>query len=42
MERITVRDHYAAIVDLTGFARSYPHELSGGILRELGVDQYGG
>jgi ABC-type nitrate/sulfonate/bicarbonate transport system ATPase subunit len=28
-------DHYAAVVGLTGFEQSYPHELSGGMLKRL-------
>ena len=30
-----VADHYAALVGLKGFEASYPHELSGGMLKRL-------
>jgi len=32
-ERAALADHYAAIVGLKGFEDSYPHELSGGMLK---------
>lgn len=32
-EKEAVADHYAEIVGLKGFGRSYPHELSGGMLK---------
>jgi ABC-type nitrate/sulfonate/bicarbonate transport system ATPase subunit len=34
-ERIAIADHYAAIVGLKGFEASYPHELSGGMLKRV-------
>ena len=33
LERSSLADHYAEIVGLKGFERSYPHELSGGMLK---------
>jgi ABC-type nitrate/sulfonate/bicarbonate transport system ATPase subunit len=32
-QKAQIADHYAAIVGLTGFEMSYPHELSGGMLK---------
>ena len=32
-EKTELADHYAAIVGLKGFEKSYPHELSGGMLK---------
>jgi ABC-type nitrate/sulfonate/bicarbonate transport system ATPase subunit len=32
-EKAQLADHYAAIVGLKGFEKSYPHELSGGMLK---------
>jgi len=32
-DRQTLADHYAAMVGLKGFEASYPHELSGGMLK---------
>ncbi len=34
-EQIASADHYAAIVGLKGFEASYPHELSGGMLKRV-------
>jgi FADH2 O2-dependent halogenase len=34
-EKEAVADHYAAIVGLTGFENSYPHELSGGMVKRV-------
>ena len=33
MDKAALADHYAAIVGLKGFEKSYPHELSGGMLK---------
>ena len=32
-DREALADHYAAMVGLKGFEESYPHELSGGMLK---------
>ena len=34
-DKRSVADHYAAMVGLSGFETSYPHELSGGMLKRL-------
>ncbi len=34
-EKQAIADHYAAIVGLKGFESSYPHELSGGMLKRV-------
>jgi ABC-type nitrate/sulfonate/bicarbonate transport system ATPase subunit len=34
-EKIAIADHYADIVGLKGFESSYPHELSGGMLKRV-------
>ena len=34
-DKRALADHYAAMVGLNGFETSYPHELSGGMLKRL-------
>jgi len=34
-EKAALADHYAAIVGLTGFEKSYPHQLSGGMVKRV-------
>ena len=36
-DKAAVADHYAAVVGLTGFERTYPHELSGGMLKRVEI-----
>ncbi len=36
-EKIAIADHYANIVGLKGFESSYPHELSGGMLKRVEI-----
>ena len=36
-DKAALADHYAAVVGLKGFERSYPHELSGGMLDRKSV-----
>ena len=36
-DKAALADHYAAIVGLKGFERSYPHELSGGMLKRVEI-----
>ena len=36
-ERAALADHYAAVVGLKGFEGSYPHELSGGMLKRVEI-----
>ena len=36
-DKAALADHYAAVVGLKGFERSYPHELSGGMLKRVEI-----
>ena len=36
-DKAAVADHYAAVVGLKGFERTYPHELSGGMLKRVEI-----
>jgi ABC-type nitrate/sulfonate/bicarbonate transport system ATPase subunit len=36
-EKVALADHYTAIVGLRGFEKSYPHELSGGMLKRVEI-----
>ncbi len=36
-EKVAIADHYAEIVGLKGFESSYPHELSGGMLKRVEI-----
>jgi ABC-type nitrate/sulfonate/bicarbonate transport system ATPase subunit len=36
-EKVELADHYAAMVGLKGFEHSYPHELSGGMLKRAEI-----
>ena len=36
-DKAALADHYAAVVGLKGFEQSYPHELSGGMLKRVEI-----
>jgi NitT/TauT family transport system ATP-binding protein len=36
-ERLEIAEHYIEMVGLTGFAGSYPHQLSGGMQQRVGI-----
>lgn len=36
-DKAALADHYAAMVGLKGFEKSYPHELSGGMLKRVEI-----
>ena len=38
-DKAALADHYAAMVGLKGFEKSYPHELSGGMLKRAEIER---